>query len=108
MIEFRSDLEKLNENFSVFSKSVFELLEHCAKTENHTTSTAHKITDLRQELFSMDERKTEINDRMTKLEQRRNTPTSQEPSLAPAASWALREAWIHFKWGQISNEITPS
>ena len=35
MIEFCSDLANLNENFNVFSKIVFELLENCAKTESH-------------------------------------------------------------------------
>ena len=48
MYEFGSDLAKLNENFNVLSKSVLELLENCAKTENHTTSVAHEITKLRQ------------------------------------------------------------
>ena len=38
MIEVGNDLAKLNENFNVFTNSVFELLEHCAKTESHTTS----------------------------------------------------------------------
>ena len=71
MIEIDSDLAKLNENFNVFSKSVFELLEDCAKTESHTTSIAHEITGLRQKIISMDERMTEINDRMTKLKQGR-------------------------------------
>ena len=49
MIGFGSDLAKLKENFNVFffSKSVFELLENCAETENHTTCIAHKITELR-------------------------------------------------------------
>ena len=84
MIEFGSDLAKLNEISNVFSKSVFELLENCAKTENHTTSVAHEITELRQKMISMDKRMTEINNRMTKLEQGRNTPTSQEPILAPS------------------------
>ena len=83
MIEFGSDLAKLNEISNVFSKSVFELLENCAKTENHTTSIAHEITDLRQKMISMDERMTEINDRLTKLEQGRNTQTLKEPSLVP-------------------------
>ena len=84
MIELGSDLAKLNENFNVSSKSVFELLENSAKTENHTTSIAHEITELRQKIMSMDERMTEVNDRLTKLEQWINTPTSQEPSLAPS------------------------
>ena len=84
MIENGSDPAKLNENFNVFSKSMFELLENCAKTENHTTSIAHEITELSQKMISMDERMTEFNDRMTKLEQGRITPTSQEPSLAPS------------------------
>ena len=48
MIEFGSGLAKLIENFSVFSKSVFELLGNCAKKENHTTSIAREITELRQ------------------------------------------------------------
>ena len=82
--EYGSDLTKLNENFNLLSKSVFELHEDCAKTENHTTSIAHEITELRQKMISMDERMTEINDRVIKLEQRRNTPASQEPSLAPS------------------------
>ena len=34
--------------------------------------------------MSIDERPTEINDRMTKLNQGHNTPPSQEPSLAPS------------------------
>ena len=76
MIEFGSDLANLNENVNVFSKSVFELIENCAKTENHTTSIAHEITELRQKMILIDDRMTEINDRMTKLEQGRNTHTS--------------------------------
>ena len=83
MIEFGSYLAKLTEIFNVFSKSVFELFEKCAKTENHTTSNAHEITELRQKIMSMDERMTKMNNRMTKLEQGRNNPISQEPSLAP-------------------------
>ena len=84
MLEFGSDLAKLNENFNILSKSVLELLENCAKTENHTTSIAHEITELRQKMISMDDRMTEINDRVIELEQRRITPASQEPSLAPS------------------------
>ena len=61
---------------------MFELLENCAKTEKHTTSIAHAITELRQKMILMDERMTEINDRVIKLEHRRNTPASPEPSLA--------------------------
>ena len=34
--------------------------------------------------ISMDNRVTEINDRITKLEHGRNNPTSQEPNLAPS------------------------
>ena len=39
---------------------------------------------MRQQIISMDERMTEINARMTKLEQRRNNPTSQGARLAPS------------------------
>ena len=63
---------------------MFDLLENSAKTENCTTSIAHEITELRQKIISMDEHMKEINDRVTKLEQRRNTSASQEPSLAPS------------------------
>ena len=48
MFDFGSDLANLNEIFNVLSKSVFDLLENLAKTENHTTSIAHEITELRQ------------------------------------------------------------
>ena len=48
MIGFGSDLAKLNENFNIISKSVFEFLENCTITENQTTSIAHEITELRQ------------------------------------------------------------
>ena len=85
MFEFCSDIEKLNENFNLLSKSVIELLENCAKTENHTSSIAHEITELRQKKILIDERTTEINDCVTKLEQRRNTPASKGPTLAPPA-----------------------
>ena len=84
MIEFGSELAKLNETFSVLSESLFELPKNCAKTESYTTSIAHAITELRQKILSMDERMTDINDRMTKLEQERNNRTSQEPNLAPS------------------------
>ena len=67
MFEFCSGLAKLNEDFKVLSKSVFESLENCAKSENHTTSIAHEITDLRQKMISMDERMMEINDRTTEI-----------------------------------------
>ena len=53
MIEFGSDLAKLNESFNVFSKSVSELLGNCAKTENHTTSIYHEVSELRQKMISM-------------------------------------------------------
>ena len=82
MFELSSDIAKLNENFNLLSKSLFELLEIRAKTENHTTSIAHEITELRQKMISMDERMTEINDRVIKLEQGRNNPSFKEPSLA--------------------------
>ena len=49
MVEFGSDLEKLNENLGVFSKSMFGLLENCAKTKSHITSIAYEITGLRQQ-----------------------------------------------------------
>ena len=84
MVVLGSDLAKLKENFNVLSKIVFKLLEKCAKTENDTTSIAQKITELCQKIISIDERMTEIIERMTKLQQGRNTPTSQEPSLAPS------------------------
>ena len=84
MLEFGRDVAKLNENFNAFSKSVFEVLENCAKTENHTNRIVHETTELRQKIRSMDERMTEINDRVTKLEQGSNNPTSQETSLAPS------------------------
>ena len=84
MIEIEIDLPKLNENFNVLSKSVLELLEDCTKTESHTTSITHEITEQRQKMLSMDELMSEINDCMTKLEQGRNNPTSQEPNLAPS------------------------
>ena len=48
MFEFCSDLAMLNENFNVLSKNVLELLEKCAKTENHTANIAPEITELRQ------------------------------------------------------------
>ena len=67
MFEFGSDLANLNENFNLISKSVFELLGNCVKTENHTTSIAHEFTEVRQKMISMDERMAEINDHMTKL-----------------------------------------
>ena len=51
MLEFGCNLAKLNGNFNVLPKSVLELLENCAKTENHTTSIAHEITKLRQKGF---------------------------------------------------------
>ena len=82
MIEFGSYLAKLTEIFNVFSKSVFELFENCAKTENHSTSINHEITELRQKIMSMNERMTKIKDRMTKLEQGCNKPTYLEPRLA--------------------------
>ena len=84
VIDFGIVLAKLNENFNVFSGSVFELLETCAKTENLTTIIAHENSELRQKIISVDERMTEINDRMTKLDQERNTTTSKVPSLAPS------------------------
>ena len=92
MFEFGSHLAELNENFNLLSKSVFGLLENCAKTEKHTTSIAHEITELRQKRISMDERTTEINDRVTKLERRQNNPASQEPSLAPSYAEMIRTA----------------
>ena len=66
------------------SKSVFELIENCVKTENRTISIIHEITELRQKRMSMEELMTEINNRMTKLKQGRNKPFSQDPSLAPS------------------------
>ena len=56
------NLVKLNEILNVFSKSMFQMLKNCAKTESHTTSIAHKITELGQKIISMDKRMT---DRMT-------------------------------------------
>ena len=82
MFEFGSDLAKLKENFNVLSKSVFKLLENCAKTESHTTSIVQEISELRQKMISMDEHMTEINDCATKIEHGRNNPASQESSLA--------------------------
>ena len=77
MIEFGSDLAKLNEKLEVFSESVFELLEKCVKTECHTTTRAHEITEVHQKIMSIDERMMEMNDRMNKLEQGCNNPISQ-------------------------------
>ena len=62
-------------------KSVFDLLENCTKNESHTSSTAHEISELRQKIMSIDKRLTEMNDRTTKIEQGRNTPTSQAANL---------------------------
>ena len=74
----------------VFSKSVFELIENCAKTEKRPTRNAHEITELHQKIMSMDEHTTDINDHMSKLEQGRNNPTSQEPSLAQSFANMMR------------------
>ena len=68
---------------------MLELHENCAKTKNHTTSIAHENTELRQKMIAMVERMTEINDHMTKLEQGRNNPTSQEPSLAQSNAYMV-------------------
>ena len=76
MCEFCVDHEKLNENLNVIYESVFEFLENCSKTEDHTASIAHELTEIRQKITSMDGRMTVMNDRLTKLEQRRNNPTS--------------------------------
>ena len=93
MIEIRSDLANLNENFNIFSKSVFELLENCVKLRTLALVSLPKFTELRKKIMSMDERMTEINHRMTKLEEGRYNPTSQESSLAPiyADSKSLNE-----------------
>ena len=92
MFEFGSELAKFYESFKVLSNSVFEVIENCVKTVNHTTSIAQEITELRQKTIYMDERMTEINDRMTKLEQGRNTPASQEHSLALSYAYMVGTA----------------
>ena len=48
MIESGSDLAKSNENLNVFYKVMFQLLENCTKSENHTTSIAREFTAKRQ------------------------------------------------------------
>ena len=45
---------------------------------------AHEITEMRQKIMSTDNCLTEMNDRMTKLEQGRKNHISQPPSLAPS------------------------
>ena len=86
MFEFGSDLANLNEKIKVVSQDMFELLWNCAKSEISTISIAREFTDMRQNIMLMDERVTEMNDRMTELEQERNKlfshPTSFTPSYA--------------------------
>ena len=48
MTEFGGDLAMLNEKLKVFSRSMFEFLQNCVKTQSHTTSTAQEITELRK------------------------------------------------------------
>ena len=43
------------------SKTLYDLLGSCNKTENHTSSIADEDTEMRQKLLTMDERKTEMN-----------------------------------------------
>ena len=62
---------------------MFEVLENCTKTENHTTSVAHETTEMSHEIMTMDDRMTEMNDHMAKLEQERNNHSSQTLILAP-------------------------
>ena len=42
MNEFSSDLAKLNEKLNAFSKGLFESLENCVTSENHTISLIKK------------------------------------------------------------------
>ena len=56
---------------------MFGLLENCAKTESHTTSIAHEITELLKKIKSMKERIAEMNDCVTKVKQIRNNPLFQ-------------------------------
>ena len=75
MIEFCSDIAKLNEKLFVFSKVMFELFENCVVSESITTSIPRRNAEMSQKIVLMDERMTETNDRMIKIEQERNDPT---------------------------------
>ena len=81
MIELGGHLPKFNEKLNVLSKGLFEMLEKWAKSENHATNIAQKITSNIHKVVLMKECMTEMNDPMTKLEQERNIPSSYTPSF---------------------------
>ena len=82
MIKLGTDFADLKENFNIFSEGVIELLGHFVKTDEHTTSLSQDLSEIRQQIPLMDERKAEMNVHVVKFEKELNESGPQAASLA--------------------------